>query len=50
MVLGIDAAWTVHQTSGVALVKRNAEVWSCVALAPSEAIFLALANGTAIDW
>ena len=50
MVLGIDAAWTVHGPSGVALVKRNAEGWSCVALAPSYASFLALANGTAIDW
>jgi predicted RNase H-like nuclease len=50
VVLGIDAAWTVHGPSGVALVKRNAEGWSCVALAPSYASFLALANGTAIDW
>lgn len=50
VVLGIDAAWTAHQPSGVALVKRNAEGWSCVALAPSYASFLALANGTAIDW
>jgi predicted RNase H-like nuclease len=50
VVLGIDAAWTAHQPSGVALVKRNAEGWSCVALAPSYASFLTLANGTAIDW
>lgn len=49
-MLGIDAAWTAHQPSGVALVKHNSEGWSCVALAPSYASFLALANGTAIDW
>lgn len=49
-MLGIDSAWTGHQPSGVALVKRNAEGWRCVALAPSSASFLALANGTAIDW
>ena len=31
-------------------MKRNAEGWTSVALAPSNASFLALANSTAINW
>jgi predicted RNase H-like nuclease len=43
VVLGIDAAWTAHNPSGVALVQRAAEGWQCLALAPSYEAFLALA-------
>lgn len=43
VVLGIDAAWTAHNPSGVALVQRRAEGWQCLALAPSYEAFLALA-------
>ena len=39
-VLGIDAAWTAHNPSGVALVQRAAEGWQCLALAPSYEAFL----------
>ena len=44
-VLGIDAAWTAHNPSGVALVHRAAEDWRCLSLAPSYNAFLALAAG-----
>ena len=36
-VLGIDAAWTTTNPSGVALVALVGERWRCVALAPSYA-------------
>jgi len=49
-VLGIDAAWTPHQPSGVALLQQQGELWRCLALAPSYASFLALAEGTPVDW
>ena len=49
-MLGIDAAWTAHQPSGIALVQRQGDAWSCVALAPSYASFMALADGIAVDW
>ncbi|MBI4203841.1 MAG: DUF429 domain-containing protein [Betaproteobacteria bacterium] len=34
-VLGIDAAWTDHQPSGVALLQRRGQKWKCVRVAPS---------------
>ena len=42
-VLGIDATWTGHQPSGVALVQQTSEAWQCLALAPSYNAFLAQA-------
>ena len=48
-VLGIDAAWTAHNPSGVALVQRAAEEWRCLSLAPSYNAFLALAAGEPWD-
>ena len=50
LVLGIDAAWTAHQPSGIALVRRQGESWRCVALAPSYTSFIALATGIPVDW
>jgi len=52
MVLGIDAAWTVVQPNGVAVVERGAAggTWQCLALAPSYASFLGLAAGRPVDW
>ena len=50
VVLGIDAAWTPGQPSGVAVVRSSGRRWQCVALAPSYASFLALAEGHAVDW
>ena len=47
-VLGIDAAWTAHNPSGVALVQRKAKGWLCLSLAPSYTSFLAQASGQ--DW
>jgi len=49
LVLGIDAAWTAHNPSGVALVQRAAEGWQCLALAPSYDSFLAIAAGEPWD-
>lgn len=49
-VLGIDAAWTDHQPSGVALVQQQGQSWRCLAVAPSYASFLALAEGFPVDW
>ena len=48
-VLGIDAAWTGHQPSGIALVQRSKTGWSCRAIAPSYDSFVALASGQAWD-
>lgn len=49
-VLGIDAAWTDRQPSGVALVQQQGERWRCLAVAPSYASFLAHAEGLPVDW
>lgn len=38
-VLGIDAAWTDWQPSGVALLRRNGSKWECLRLAPSYGSF-----------
>jgi len=48
-VLGIDAAWTVHQPSGIALVQNTGSGWSCMAVAPSYKAFLAQASGQTWD-
>jgi predicted RNase H-like nuclease len=50
IVLGIDAAWTATQPSGVAVLRRRRGAWHCMAVAPSYASFLELARGAAIDW
>lgn len=49
-ILGIDAAWTAGQPTGVALIAREAGRWRCVALAPSYESFHALAAGIPVDW
>jgi predicted RNase H-like nuclease len=49
-VLGVDAAWTEKNPSGVALVSFANGKWECVALAPSYAQFLAFSKGIKIDW
>ena len=48
-VLGIDAAWTVHQPSGIALVQGTNAGWRCLAVAPSYDSFLAQASGQSWD-
>ncbi len=45
-VLGIDAAWTTHNPSGVAVAADTGSGWHLVAAAPSFAAFHALAAGT----
>ncbi len=49
-ILGIDAAWTTGQPSGVALLARTANGWECVAVAPSYETFLERADGCLLDW
>ena len=49
-ILGIDAAWTLTQPSGVALVRKTSETWECVALAPSYSAFIALGKGIHVGW
>jgi hypothetical protein len=44
-VLGIDAAWTGTQPSGVALVEETTQGWRLVAVETSYARFHALAGG-----
>jgi predicted RNase H-like nuclease len=43
-VLGIDAAWTAHQPSGVALVTKDPGRWRVVAAAPSYRHFIAMSD------
>ena len=49
-VLGIDAAWTAKEPSGVALLEGSPGEWRCVTVTPSYDSFLALAAGAPIDW
>ena len=49
-VLGIDAAWTLKEPSGVALVVEQRDRWRCVGLAPSCEQFERLGDGEPVDW
>ncbi len=49
-ILGMDAAWTPDEPSGVALVGTGAAGWRCLAVAPSYETFLGLERGKPIDW
>jgi predicted RNase H-like nuclease len=49
-VLGIDAAWTAKEPSGVALLASSSGKWRCVTVTPSYDSFLALAEGVPVDW
>lgn len=50
-LLGIDAAWTYKNPSGVSLLTLGERgEWRCAALAPSYDSFLDLAAGTPVDW
>jgi predicted RNase H-like nuclease len=50
VILGIDAAWTEKEPSGVALIVSEPSGWRCVGVAPSCDSFLALAQGNPINW
>ena len=50
-VLGIDAAWSARNPSGVALIKAKDDGrWEFVDVAPSYDSFINLADGIPIDW
>ncbi|MCD6217644.1 DUF429 domain-containing protein [bacterium] len=49
-ILGIDAAWTSKQPSGLALVEQKSGRWLCRGIAPSYLSFITLSYGKAIDW
>ncbi len=49
-VLGIDAAWTTREPSGISLLAQTDSGWMCMGLAPSYEQFMALAEGKAVDW
>jgi predicted RNase H-like nuclease len=49
-ILGIDAAWTTTEPSGVALVTFDGHQWVCRGLAPSYQQFSELAGGQPVDW
>jgi len=49
-VLGIDAAWTEREPSGVALIQGEGDGWRAVAVAPSYEAFVAVSRGTPVDW
>lgn len=50
VILGIDAAWTEGQPSGVALIQGMGSKWKCLAIAPSYIDFLNLSQGIPVDW
>lgn len=49
-ILGIDAAWTATEPSGIALLRGDASAWKCVAVSPSYSSFLAAAAGVPVNW
>ena len=50
-VLGIDAAWTKTNPSGVALIRQDEESrWQFVAVAPSYESFIELSQCISVDW
>ena len=49
-VLGIDSAWTVNNSSGVALVESDGNRWRCRAVAPDYSSFYKIADGRSPDW
>lgn len=50
IILGIDAAWTARQPSGVALLRGSRECWSVIVAAPSYQSFLRASSAADIDW
>lgn len=49
-ILAIDAAWTLTEPSGVALVRSNGTAWHSAAVAPSYEAFSALSFGGNVNW
>jgi predicted RNase H-like nuclease len=50
VVLGIDAAWTSTEPSGVALLRGEADRWECLAVAPSYEAYLGCPTRAGVDW
>ncbi len=50
VVLGIDAAWTKGEPSGVAVLVSSGSDWRCLCVAPSYHEFLSLAEGCPVAW
>lgn len=50
VILGIDAAWTATEPSGVALIRSDGSSWEAVAVAPSYESFVALGRREPVDW
>ena len=50
VVLGIDAAWTEDNPSGVAVVVKTDNGWQCRGVAPGYQAFIDLAGGTPVNW
>lgn len=49
-VLGIDAAWTFREPSGVSLVVNKDGRWRVVCVAPSYGAFIRCSDGEPLDW
>ena len=49
-ILGIDAAWTIGQPSGIALLAEKSRGWECVAVEPSYDAFNACCKGFSGPW
>ncbi len=49
-ILGIDAAWTAREPSGVALIQVQPTGSSVVCVAPSYEAFVACSQGAPVDW
>jgi predicted RNase H-like nuclease len=49
-ILGIDAAWTSTEPSGVALIMGEGTEWRTLCVAPSYESFLGCASGHPVDW
>jgi predicted RNase H-like nuclease len=50
IILGLDAAWTRGEPSGVALVARREGEWRCLCSAPSYEAFSGCSTGEQVDW
>ncbi len=49
-ILGVDAAWTEAEPSGVALFVDEGAGWACRIVAPSYGAFIDACRGTPVDW
>lgn len=49
-ILGIDAAWTSTQPSGVALIQESLCQWQVLCVAPNYHSFLSAGFGGSLDW